>query len=510
MATLTCYYEVLGVAQDATAAAIKKSYHAKALKYHPDKNAGDEAATAMFKQVQEAYEVLSDPQERAYYDDNRDDVLGSEDEEEKEYHEVEAELDAVQWCSREAFVDFSNEADGFFGVYSAIFQGLHEQECSAKAGDVDRPLFGSSSTEDMTAFYEYWLNFSTCRSDAAFAKHDKWDLAEAPGPVARRLMQQKNKAIRLKARKMFNDKVRRVAAFARSHDPRHCGRVEVDGECAAADDATGGGGADERADAFHCAACNKRYKNAQQLANHEKSAKHKQAVAKLRTQLRENPHSRRPHSGAKAAEFEELVMEAEGDAAREGAEGAAAADEEGERQRRQQQQQQRAQQREQQGRASASASASASARGDGGGDGGDGGDGGGDGGGGDDDAALAAAMEVALPSPGLVALQTRQAFESSDEFKRMNKTQRRKALQQWEAENARLVEQMRAEGKDVKPPDTAAAAPKEKKPETATAKKDNTSVHGRGAHSREIKTPGKKKVVYGKPQARGRDTVDVD
>ena len=495
MAALTCYYEVLGVPQDATAAAIKKSYHAKALKYHPDKNSGDDAATARFKEVQEAYEILSDPQERAYYDDNREDVLGSDEEDEKEYHEVEAELDAVQWCSREAFVDFSNESDGFFGVYSSVFQGLHAQECSAKAGDVDRPHFGSSSTDDVTAFYTYWLNFATCRSDAAFAKHDKWDLAEAPGPVARRLMQQKNKGIRLKARNMFNDKVRRVAAFARSQDPRHCGRVEVDGECSAAADDPNNGGAAAATDEFHCAACNKRYKNAQQLSNHEKSSKHKQQVAKLKAQLSINPHTGRAHTSAHAAELEELVMEAEGEeAGAEGAEsveGVATAEVVSERQRRQQQQ------KEQQGERAA-ASASASARGDGDGD---------------DDAALAAAMEVALPSPGLVALQTRQAFESSDEFKKMNKTQRRKALQQWEAENARLVEQMRAEGKDAKPSDEA--APKEKKPEPATAKKDNTSVHGRGAHSREIKTPGKKKKEYGKPQAnkgpdKGRDAVEVD
>ena len=96
MTTLTCYYEVLGVAQNASTAAIKKAYHAKALKYHPDKNAGDAAATDVFKQVNEAYEILSDAQERTYYDDNRDDVLGSDDDDEKEYHEVEAELDAVQ------------------------------------------------------------------------------------------------------------------------------------------------------------------------------------------------------------------------------------------------------------------------------------------------------------------------------------------------------------------------------------------------------------------------------
>jgi DnaJ-class molecular chaperone len=46
-----CYYDVLGVNQDASVGEIKKSYHAQALRWHPDKNAGDDEATEMFKQV---------------------------------------------------------------------------------------------------------------------------------------------------------------------------------------------------------------------------------------------------------------------------------------------------------------------------------------------------------------------------------------------------------------------------------------------------------------------------
>ena len=63
----------------------------------------------------------------------------------------------------------------------------------------------------MTAFYAYWLHFSSGRSDRAFAQHDKWDLREAPSPMMRRLMHQKNMAVREKARTMFNDKARRRA-----------------------------------------------------------------------------------------------------------------------------------------------------------------------------------------------------------------------------------------------------------------------------------------------------------
>ena len=49
--TSRCYYEVLAVRQDASAGEIKKSYHTQALRYHPDKNAGDNEATEMFKQA---------------------------------------------------------------------------------------------------------------------------------------------------------------------------------------------------------------------------------------------------------------------------------------------------------------------------------------------------------------------------------------------------------------------------------------------------------------------------
>ncbi len=62
------YYDVLGVPRNATAEQIKKAYRALAKKHHPDRNPGDRSAEARFKQVQEAYDVLSDPQKRALYD----------------------------------------------------------------------------------------------------------------------------------------------------------------------------------------------------------------------------------------------------------------------------------------------------------------------------------------------------------------------------------------------------------------------------------------------------------
>ena len=62
------YYEVLGVIKSASAEEIKKSYRKLALKYHPDRNKGDKAAEAKFKEASEAYHVLSDKERRNNYD----------------------------------------------------------------------------------------------------------------------------------------------------------------------------------------------------------------------------------------------------------------------------------------------------------------------------------------------------------------------------------------------------------------------------------------------------------
>ncbi|MDD2237744.1 MAG: DnaJ domain-containing protein, partial [Kiritimatiellae bacterium] len=62
------FYEVLGIGRNASAEEIKKAYRKMAVKYHPDKNPGDQKAEEQFKEISEAYEILSDARKKQQYD----------------------------------------------------------------------------------------------------------------------------------------------------------------------------------------------------------------------------------------------------------------------------------------------------------------------------------------------------------------------------------------------------------------------------------------------------------
>ena len=70
-----CYYQVLDVPETADEKELKKAFRKLAIKLHPDKNADDPQAKEKFQELNEAYEVLKDPHERAWYDSHKDQIL---------------------------------------------------------------------------------------------------------------------------------------------------------------------------------------------------------------------------------------------------------------------------------------------------------------------------------------------------------------------------------------------------------------------------------------------------
>lgn len=74
-----CYYDVLGIEKNADLSAIRKAYKKLTMKLHPDKNHDDPSATEKFQELIEAYEVISNPNERAWYDSHRDQILNGGD-----------------------------------------------------------------------------------------------------------------------------------------------------------------------------------------------------------------------------------------------------------------------------------------------------------------------------------------------------------------------------------------------------------------------------------------------
>lgn len=124
------YYSTLGVAKDATAAEIKKTYRKQAAKFHPDRNPGNKRAEKKFKEIGEAYEVLKDPEKRKLYD-----KVGSDW---KRYQQAGAKADDFNWSGysgqrrsdrvhidpEEFFGKSRQGSDEASGTFSSFFETL--------------------------------------------------------------------------------------------------------------------------------------------------------------------------------------------------------------------------------------------------------------------------------------------------------------------------------------------------------------------------------------------------
>ncbi|KAF4730141.1 DnaJ sub C member 21 [Perkinsus olseni] len=149
----TCYYKILGVDRSCSADDIKKAYRKLALKWHPDKNQNSDDAKEMFQLITEANEVLSDPQERAWYDDHRDQILRGDDaldtdEESKE--EAGHLVNVWKYFNKSCFNgQYDDSQDGFYSVYRSVFGDIAHRECEGFGTRFDLedfPTFGYSDS----------------------------------------------------------------------------------------------------------------------------------------------------------------------------------------------------------------------------------------------------------------------------------------------------------------------------------------------------------------------------
>jgi len=123
------YYEILGVSRNASIGEIKKAYRKLALKYHPDKTSGDKELEEKFKELSEAYEVLSDPNKRATYDRYGHSGLKGA-----------FSSGGFTWSDFSHFSDFSDIFGGFEDLFDGLFGGGFTTEKRRRASKRGRDL----------------------------------------------------------------------------------------------------------------------------------------------------------------------------------------------------------------------------------------------------------------------------------------------------------------------------------------------------------------------------------
>eukprot|EP01087_Luapelamoeba_hula_P010007 TRINITY_DN261_c2_g2_i3.p1 TRINITY_DN261_c2_g2~~TRINITY_DN261_c2_g2_i3.p1 ORF type:complete len:613 (-),score=212.30 TRINITY_DN261_c2_g2_i3:13-1809(-) len=331
-----CYYEVLDVPRDADGATIKMAYRKAALKWHPDKNPDNPEAHNMFQEITNAYTVLSDTQERAWYDGHRDSILRGGDGT-AEDGEAAQGINLWPYFSSSCYTGYSDGEKGFYVVYSKVFAAIAEEEAEAQSSSGGKkgksPAFGNalSSYDEVKRFYQFWSIFN---SHKTFSWLDQYNTTQAENRRIRKLMEKDNKKARDKGRKAYNDQIRhlveivkkrdkrvsehllkikkeqeeaekaaaikkqdmekeRQAAMAKMREEQERAYEELDAELEAREDADADyqnpyhqdEDEEEKKNEVYCAACKKLFKSDKQWKSHERSKKHQQAVEALAEEL---------------------------------------------------------------------------------------------------------------------------------------------------------------------------------------------------------------------------------
>ncbi|GMJ00044.1 hypothetical protein like AT1G74250 [Hibiscus trionum] len=319
-----CLYEVLGLSLDCSQDEIRSAYKKLALRRHPDKlvqsGVSPEEATAQFQELVHAYEVLSDPKERSWYDSHRSQILFAD----RNATSNSPIPDLFSFFSNTVYSGYSDKGRGFYKVYSELFSKIYANEIdfARKLGlglDIvkEAPLMGNleSPYAQVTAFYNYWLGFSTVMD---FVWVDEYDVMAGPNRKSRRVMEEENKKLRKKAKREYNETVRGLAEFVKKRDKRvidmgvkrkeemerkkeeererkkkleeeRLARIKAYEEPEWAkveeeevDDWDEMEEKEREKEEFYCVACSKKFKSEKQWKNHEQSKKHKEKVEELR------------------------------------------------------------------------------------------------------------------------------------------------------------------------------------------------------------------------------------
>lgn len=292
-------------------------------------------ATQKFAELQSAYEILSDPHERSWYDSHRDAILSGQDTtgdgaEPTSFRNVRiTSTEEIMSLMRKfnSSIPFNDDPIGFFSVARETFEHLAlEEDAAAEQENIyaaDYPTFGQAEDtyeQVVKPFYAAWASFVTRKT---FAWKDKYRLSDAPDRRVRRLMEKENKKLREDAAREFNDAVRFLVTFVRKRDPRYIPNTQTEAQrqetsrvAAAAQAARSRAANQERiadyelpdwatsrenrsdegafsvseaeseVQILECVVCDKNFKSEKQLEAHERSKKHTKAVQQLRWQMR--------------------------------------------------------------------------------------------------------------------------------------------------------------------------------------------------------------------------------
>jgi len=360
---MRCHYEVLEVSRGAEADELKKQYRKMALRWHPDKNRDNlEEAEHRIKEINAAYEVLSDPNERAWYDDHRDAILRGGDGTAGADGTESMTPNLWTYFRSSCFEGFEDDDNGFYAVYRRAFEEIMKVEIDSGVGNVDpMPGFGTSasSDEDVDNFYSRWSSFT---SKLSFGWADLYNPNEAVNRYQRRLIDKENQKARNSERRTYNDQVRSLVNYAKKRDKRvlllevarqkererrererlaaldekkrlrreareqwmqtyeedmaqQLAEAEASGKKLfrladehdeAEAEARAQAESDDELVVWHCEACTKDFKSEKQLRNHENSKKHKEALKKMQKNMQKEEKLLQ-----EAMEREQAALEAE-------------------------------------------------------------------------------------------------------------------------------------------------------------------------------------------------------